>query len=86
MIVYRISCGDGKFDHIIGKRAAIERAAEMLKLVKAERPNFRALSDQDRRFHWGVTIAEVTASEARAVGLYDPSLPEPPLADRGHRS
>lgn len=61
--VYRISLDNGRYDHVVGKRAAYARAAEMVGYgTTAE----QIASDPAE---WGVRIARVSPAMARSVGL-----------------
>lgn len=60
--VYRVQNINGKFDHITGKDAALDRARQM-----AAAP--ATTSEAELAKHWGVRITPVSASDARSVGL-----------------
>lgn len=62
MTVYRVHIINGRFDHVVGKAAAIKRAAEL-----TDAPEGTPLNELTR--HWGVTLERVSASYARSVGL-----------------
>ncbi|HKI60719.1 MAG TPA: hypothetical protein VKA31_00350 [Mariprofundaceae bacterium] len=59
---YRISTIAGKFDHVIGEDAALTKAREL-----AGAPEDTTLDELRRE--WGVTVAEVSEEDQKAVGL-----------------
>jgi hypothetical protein len=60
--VYRVSCVNGRFDHIATKRAALARASEIAGAPKGT-------SEQELISEWGVIITRVSPAIARSVGL-----------------
>lgn len=60
--VYRVQNINGQFDHVAGKRAALERARQM-----AGAPE--GTGQDDLAKHWGVRVERVSGSTARSVGL-----------------
>lgn len=62
MKTYRVTCVNGRFDHIATKPAAVRRAVEI-----AGAPE--GTGEQELLRDWGVTIERVSAGVARSVGL-----------------
>lgn len=60
--VYRVQNINGRFDHVVGKAAAIAKAIEMAGATEGT-------SVTDLARHWGVRIGRVSAAIARSVGL-----------------
>lgn len=60
--VYRVALVNGRFDHVVGKAAALRCALELL---GEDGP----ISEADLIREWGVKIERVSAAHARSVGL-----------------
>ena len=59
---YKVSVVNGRFDHVLTKRAAVARAIEIV--GAPANTSAETLSRE-----WGVTITRITPAAARAVGL-----------------
>ncbi len=68
--VYRIQTLHGKFDHVAGLDAAINRAKEMINLQPIfDVPGSTTVWLHRLEYDWGVTITRVSPEIARSVGL-----------------
>lgn len=61
MTVYKISNTNGRFDHVVSKKAAIDRANEI--------EGTTALSAKELEKGYGWTFKKCTPAYARSVGL-----------------